>query len=185
LFLRRCLSWEVQVQRIVSALSVRREQLAGRPMKWLRELASKHPDRAALGHARAAEFIARATKSNHAPPKGIDRTAQLRHQLGARIRALRDARGLTQEMIADRIEVTQKYMSQLERGQRSPSWETLVAIAHDGFEIKLASLVFGVDEDLEVEVQDLSDVLAGWPKEVRRDLLHAMELMLRAAAGSK
>ena len=155
-------------------------------MKWLRQLPSKqHPRRASLGRASAVEFVARATKSNSAPPKGVDRAAQLRHHLGARIRALRDARGLTQEMIADRAEVTQKYMSQLERGQRSPSWETLVAIAHDGFEIKLASLVFGIDEDLEVEVQDLSGVLAGWPKEVRRDLLHAMELMLRAAAGTK
>jgi transcriptional regulator with XRE-family HTH domain len=48
------------------------------------------------------------------PPKGVDRSTQLRHHLGARIRALRDARGLTQEMIAGRIDGTQKYVSQLE-----------------------------------------------------------------------
>ena len=118
------------------------------------------------------------------PPKG-DCATQLRHHLGARIRALRDARGLTQEMIADRIEVTQKYVSQLERGQRSPSWETLVAIAHDGFEIKLASLMFGIDEDIGIEVQGLSDLLAGRPKEARRDVLRAMALVLRAGERSK
>jgi transcriptional regulator with XRE-family HTH domain len=88
-------------------------------------------------------------------------------------------------MIADRIEATQKYVSQLECGQRSPSWETLAAIAHHGLEIKLATLMFGIDEDLEVEVQNLNDVLAGRPEEVRRDLLHAIELMLRAATGPK
>ncbi len=88
-------------------------------------------------------------------------------------------------MVADRIEVTPKYVSQLECGQRSPSWETLVAIAHQGFEIKLAALMFGIDEDLGVAVQDLGDVLAGLPVEARRDLLHALELMLRAGAGSK
>ena len=148
-------------------------------MKWVRELALKHPEREALGHASAVEFVARA-----AAPKGVDRDTQLRHRLGARIRALRDARGLTQETIAARIELTQKYVSQLECGQKSPSWETLVAIAHQGFEIKLATLMFGIDEDLGAEVQDLSDVLAGRPKEARRDLLHAMQLMLRVGAGS-
>ena len=110
---------------------------------------------------------------------------QLRHRLGARIRALRDARGLTQEMIADRIDVTPKYVSQLECGQRSPSWETLTAIAHQGFAVKLAALMFGIDEDTGVEVQELSDLLAGLPEQARRDLLRAMELMLRAGAGSK
>src|SRR5215470_12080410 len=114
-----------------------------------------------------------------------DRATRLRNHFGARIRALRDARGLTQEMIAERIEVTPKYVSQLECGQRSPSWETLVAIAHHGFEIKLAALMFGIDEDIGVEVQNLSDLLAGLPEKARRDLLHAMALTLRAGAGSK
>jgi transcriptional regulator with XRE-family HTH domain len=109
----------------------------------------------------------------------------VRHRLGARIRTLRHARELTQEMVADRIGRSQKYLSELERGERSPSWETLVAIAHQGFEIKLASLMFGIDEDIATEAQDLSDVLAGRSKEARRDLLRAVELMLRAGIGSK
>ena len=154
-------------------------------MKWLRELALKHPEREELGNANAVQFVARAATSIYTSPKGVDRDTQLRHRLGARIRALRDARGLTQEVVAGRIEVTQKYVSQLECGQKSPSWETLVAIAHQGFEIKLATLMFGIDEDIGIEVQDLSDVLAGRPKEARRDLLQAMELILRAGARSK
>ena len=119
------------------------------------------------------------------PPPNGDGGFRLRRRFGARVRALRDARGLTQEMIADRIEVTPKYVSQLECGQRSPSWETLVAIAHHGFEIKLAALMFGIDEDIGVAVRDLGDVLAGLPVEARRDLLHALELMLRAGARSR
>ena len=117
--------------------------------------------------------------------KGAARAAQLRRRLGARIRALRDDRGLTQEVIANRIGVSPKYVSQLECGQRSPSWETVVAIAHHGFETKVAALMFGIDEDLEADVQDLVEVLAGRTKEARRDLLQAMRLMLRAGAGSK
>jgi transcriptional regulator with XRE-family HTH domain len=133
---------------------------------------------------RPRELAGRHTGRQGPGPAG-DRDIRLRRRFGARVRALRDARGLTQEMVADRIEVTPKYVSQLECGQRSPSWETLVAIAHQGFEIKLAALVFGIDEDIGAAVQDLGDVLAGLPMQARRDLLHALELMLRAGAGSK
>ncbi|HEX7836078.1 MAG TPA: helix-turn-helix transcriptional regulator [Kofleriaceae bacterium] len=115
--------------------------------------------------------------------KGPDRTVQRR--LGARIQALRTDRDLTQEAVADRIGISQKYLSELERGQKSPSWEKLVAIAHDGFGIKLAALVFGIDEDIGVEAKQLSDVLAGRPKEVRSNVLRAVELLLRAGSGSK
>jgi|ERR1044071_2235753 transcriptional regulator with XRE-family HTH domain len=153
-------------------------------MRWHRELAPRHFERQGLGHAGAVDLGTRAARPIGASPSG-DRDAQLRRRLGARIRALRDARGFTQEMIADRIAVTPKYVSQLECGQRSPSWETLVAFAHQGFDIKLAALMFGIDEDIGGAVQDLSDVLAGLPMEARLDLLRAMELMLRAGAGSK
>src|SRR3954471_14935964 len=154
-------------------------------MKWRSELTPKRTQRAAHRNASAVESVPRTATSIYPSPPGVDRDAQLRNRLGARIRALRDARGLTQEIIADRIEVTPKYVSQLECGQRSPSWETLVAIAHHGFEIRLAALMFGIDEEIGSEVQDLSDMLAGRPKETRRDLLQAMQLMLRAGAGPK
>ena len=154
-------------------------------MKWPRKFALKHAERAVLGHANAVEHVARAATSICTPPNGVDRSTQIQRHLGARIRALRDARGFTQEMLAGRIEATQKYVSQLECGQRSPSWETLVAIAHQGFEIELATLMFEIDDDFGGEVQDLSDVLAGRPKEARRDVLHAIELILRAGVGSK
>jgi transcriptional regulator with XRE-family HTH domain len=85
--------------------------------------------------------------------------------------------------MADRIDVTAKYVSQLENGQRSPSWETVEAIAHDGFDITLASLMFGIDEELEAEMKELSDAFAGWPKELRRALLQLIALVQRAAAG--
>jgi transcriptional regulator with XRE-family HTH domain len=117
--------------------------------------------------------------------KGAARAAQLRRRLGARIRALRGHRKLTQELIAGRIGVSPKYVSQLECGQRSPSWETVVTIAHYCFETNVAALMFGIDEDLEFDVQELSEVLAGRPKDARRDLLQAVRLILRAGAGSK
>jgi len=109
----------------------------------------------------------------------------IRRRFGAQIKAFRKARGLTQEDVGERAELSQKYVSELERGNGSPSWKALVGRAHKAFEITLPALVFGIDEDLEVDIQELSEVLAGWPKEARRYLLQAVRLLLRAGAGSK
>ena len=109
----------------------------------------------------------------------------VQHRLGERMQALRADRDVTQEVLAARIGISQKYLSELERGAKSPSWQTLVAIAHKGFEIKLAALLFGIDEEIGGEVKHLNDVLAGRSKEVRYDVLRAVELILRAAEASK
>jgi transcriptional regulator with XRE-family HTH domain len=115
--------------------------------------------------------------------KGSARSVQ--HRLGERMQALRADRDFTQEVLAARIGISQKYLSELERGAKSPSWQTLVAIAHKGFEMKLATLLFGIDEEVGAEVKHLNDVLAGRSKEVRYDVLRAVELILRAAEASK
>jgi XRE family transcriptional regulator, regulator of sulfur utilization len=109
----------------------------------------------------------------------------IQRRLGERIQMLRLQRGLTQEQLAERVPISQKYVSELERGAKSPSWQTLVAIAHKGFEIRLASLLFAIDEDAGADVKRLDDVLAGRPKEARADLLRAVDLLLRAGDASK
>jgi transcriptional regulator with XRE-family HTH domain len=111
------------------------------------------------------------------------RNAQVR--LGERIHDLRRARDLTQEALALRCGISQKYLSELERGEKTPSWETLVALAHRGFGIKLAALMFGVDEELEGDLVSLDELLAGRPQEVRYDVLRAVRLILRAGESSK
>jgi transcriptional regulator with XRE-family HTH domain len=109
----------------------------------------------------------------------------IQHRLGERMQALRADRDVTQEVLAARIGISQKYLSELERGAKAPSWQVLVAIAHKGFEIKLSALLFGIDEDVGADVKHLNDVLAGRSKEVRYDVLRAVELILRAAEASK
>src|SRR5437867_12125922 len=55
---------------------------------------------------------------------------EVQQRVGQRMRKLRKARELSQEVMAARIGISQKYLSELERGQKSPSWDTLVDIAH-------------------------------------------------------
>src|SRR6218665_478343 len=49
--------------------------------------------------------------------------------LARRIRALRERRGLTQEDFATRCGISVSFASLVERGERSPSYETLVQVA--------------------------------------------------------
>ncbi|WP_373232982.1 helix-turn-helix domain-containing protein [Cohnella sp.] len=49
--------------------------------------------------------------------------------LGQRIRTERKKLSLTQEQLAERIGVSDAYIGQIERGERSPTLETLVKIA--------------------------------------------------------
>ncbi len=102
---------------------------------------------------------------------------EIRSRWGARIRALRTAHNLDQEVLGARVNCTQAYISELERGDKSPSWELLIALAHQGFGIELASLMFGIDDDLGFEPEDLGDVIAGRPLQARRDLVPGLQLM--------
>lgn len=51
---------------------------------------------------------------------------QINEQIGRRIKDLRNRNGLTQQELADRTELTKGFISQLERGQVSPSVVTLL-----------------------------------------------------------
>lgn len=50
----------------------------------------------------------------------------INEQIGKKIRDLRNTNGLTQQELADRTELTKGYISQLERGQVTPSVVTLL-----------------------------------------------------------
>ncbi len=51
---------------------------------------------------------------------------QINSQIGERVKNLRNRNGLTQQELADRTELTKGFISQLERGQVSPSVVTLL-----------------------------------------------------------
>ncbi|MBZ9679618.1 MULTISPECIES: helix-turn-helix domain-containing protein [unclassified Mesorhizobium] len=54
---------------------------------------------------------------------------EMRKLVGENFARLRAASGLTQEQVAERANVSQQYVSGLERGERNPTIETLQAIA--------------------------------------------------------
>lgn len=61
-------------------------------------------------------------------------------QLGNRIRAIRLEKNLTQAELAERCECNRNYISMLERGERNPSYKSLLMIA-EGLGVKIQKLV--------------------------------------------
>lgn len=73
-----------------------------------------------------------------------------RELLGARIKELRKRKGITQEQLAEKVDLATRYISLIEVGRSSPSLETIENIA----------------STLEVELQDLFDYMHLDPERV-------------------
>jgi transcriptional regulator with XRE-family HTH domain len=69
-----------------------------------------------------------------------ERPRELLRILAGRIRQLRERQWLTQEAFATRTGISVSFASLLERGERSPSYETLIQIS-DALQVPLAELV--------------------------------------------
>ena len=52
-----------------------------------------------------------------------------KQMIGARIKEIRNRKGVTQEDIAARMEISPKYLSSIERGKENPTLNTLINLA--------------------------------------------------------
>ncbi|MFO5439508.1 MAG: helix-turn-helix domain-containing protein, partial [Dolichospermum sp.] len=59
-------------------------------------------------------------------PEKYEEAKQL---FGDRVQALRKERGITQEQLAEHIDKSVEHISYIERGERAPSFETILDIA--------------------------------------------------------
>lgn len=61
--------------------------------------------------------------------RGQKKHSKLRERFGQQVRSLRAARGLTQEQLAERAEISVDFLSLIERGRSSPSFDNLDDLA--------------------------------------------------------
>jgi transcriptional regulator with XRE-family HTH domain len=59
-----------------------------------------------------------------------DPRREVLRKLGEKVRTYRHERGLTQEALAESLDLSVAYVSLIERGGRNPPFTTVVAIAH-------------------------------------------------------
>lgn len=69
----------------------------------------------------------------------------LKHRLGRNLRALRVSRGLTQEKLAEQLDVTPRYLAGIERGERNLTLDSIDALAEALRVDNVALLTIGVD----------------------------------------
>ncbi len=65
---------------------------------------------------------------------------ELIYSFGATVRSLREGRGWSQELLAERADLNRSYLGEVERGKVIPSLSTAAKLA-DALGIKLSSLL--------------------------------------------
>ena len=60
-------------------------------------------------------------------------------KFGSRLKEIRKAQGLTQEALAEKVDLSPQYLSRLEAGHQSPSLETVARLA-DVLDLELGDL---------------------------------------------
>jgi transcriptional regulator with XRE-family HTH domain len=80
----------------------------------------------------------------------LKEVSQLREKFGQRVRFMRSKRGLTQEQLAERAGISVDFLSLIERGKSSPSFENLDELA-DALEMSVAELFSFEGSHIEAE----------------------------------
>jgi transcriptional regulator with XRE-family HTH domain len=90
----------------------------------------------------------------------MDQTKDLRKAFGVRIRNLRKKQRLSQEELADKAGLHPTYVGGVERGERNPSFESILKIA-DALEVSPGQLFRfeGVRTSLDLDEQIVEELL--------------------------
>lgn len=99
--------------------------------------------------------------------------------LGRRIKENREKRGLTQEQLAERIDMSSNYYARLERGEAYPRLETLIEIMNCLGVSADAIFRDVVDCSSDYVATELSKVIATLPPDEQRDILRVVDLLIQ------
>jgi len=102
-------------------------------------------------------------------------------KIGQRIQSARTTLGLTQEALAERVQVSRNYVSQVETGKERPNLELLGKISAV-LDVSLAVLLADVVEERRYLQSDIADVLASCSPEKTRMIY---DVILRIAQYSE
>lgn len=98
-------------------------------------------------------------------------------QFGRHLRSLRKARGLTQELLAERSDLSSDTIRRLEAGSFSPSLNTLTGLAI-GLRLRLSTLFKSYEDgDLTLEHQ-IAEMLVGRSIEELETLMKVLRVLL-------
>lgn len=103
-------------------------------------------------------------------------------KIGRQIQLIRKARGNTQAELAQMVDLTPKYLSNLECGDKMPKLDTFISIAN-ALECDANSLLVDVLNVSTIMVSSsISEKLSALPVEEQRKILRLLEVMIDDAA---
>ena len=103
-------------------------------------------------------------------------------KVGKRMQEVRKARGLTQAELAQMLDMSTKYISNMECGFKTPKLNTFVSIAN-ALQCDANQLLADVlDVTTGQNSSQISDRLAALPAEEQRKILRVMEVMIEEVA---
>ena len=95
-----------------------------------------------------------------------------------RIYAVRKSKGMTQEELAAKAEISPTHMSVIERGIKTPNLDTFVSIAN-ALEVSADYLLQDVvDKSCEIASSELSTLIAEQTPEMRRKIYRAVKALV-------
>lgn len=100
-------------------------------------------------------------------------------QLGRKIRILRDALGMTQEKLAEEVNISLKHLGEIERGRGNPTLTTIVSLAA-ALHVTASELMAAVEgggalDTVSVEIRALVDQ---GDQPTKRQMLRVLKAML-------
>ena len=98
--------------------------------------------------------------------------------IGARIRSLREAKGMTQERLAEVMDINAKYLSNIERGKENPTLDMLIKFV-DALGVEMCEIF---DFGHEVNIKELRETMSRFLKENDEEKLRLAVKILRAVA---
>lgn len=99
---------------------------------------------------------------------------------GERLKAAREAKGLTQDQLSALVDTSPNHLSALERGLKLPRLETFVAIAN-ALDLSADALLFEVvDKSYHGKACELADSIESLPSKDRIRILKTVEAIIKA-----
>jgi transcriptional regulator with XRE-family HTH domain len=100
-------------------------------------------------------------------------------QLGRKIRTLRDALGMTQEKLAEEVNISLKHFGEIERGRSNPTLITIVSLAN-ALHVTPAELMAAVDErePLDTVSTEIRALVEKEDERTRQRMLRVLKAML-------
>lgn len=88
---------------------------------------------------------------------------------------------MTQDELAERCGLSQKYVSQIERGAKSPCFDTILSLAHQGFGLRVARVLEGIDPDVSDQATGIDASLKDVPAPFAKAISRAVAILANAA----